>query len=103
MRGRRAYDATTLLLAAIQRAGVRDDGNAFTRAFGIDEEGTLRIDRAELREAVRQVSQDFHGITGSLACDEFGDCGHGAQNIYHHTDASVTDPAQVPLVYRFEP
>ena len=98
-----AYDATTLLLAAIQRAGVRDDGNAFTRAFGIDEEGTLRIDRADLREAVRQVSQDFHGITGSLACDEFGDCGHGAQNIYHHTDASVTDPAQVPLVYRFEP
>ncbi len=98
-----AYDATTLLLAAIQRAGRRDDGNVFTRAFGIDEEGTVHVNRADLRLAVRDVSQDFHGIIGNLACDEFGDCGHGAQNIFHHTDSSVTDPAKVPVVYRFEP
>ena len=34
-----AYDATTLLLAAIQRAAVRDDGNFLTRLLGIDDEG----------------------------------------------------------------
>lgn len=98
-----AYDATTLLLAAIQHAGIRDDGNVFTRAFGIDEEGTVHVSRADLRAAVRDVSRDFHGIIGSLACDEFGDCGHGAQNIYHHTDSDVTDPAKLAVVYRFEP
>ena len=98
-----AYDATTLLLAAIQRAVIRDDGNVFTRALGMAEEGTLRVHRAEVREAVREVSYDFHGITGNLACDEFGDCAHGAQNIYHHADSSVTDPAKVPIVYRYQP
>ena len=109
-----AYDATTLLLAAIQRAARRDDGNFFTRALGIDEEGTLRVSRADIREAIRQVSNDgtefddrqldgFHGLTGVLRCDDFGDCAQGLQNIYHHTDASVADPAKLPVVYRFEP
>ena len=98
-----AYDATTLLLAAIQRAGQRDDGNVFTRAIGIDKKGTLRIERSALRQAVRDVSSDFHGLTGRLACDEFGDCAQGVQNIYHHTDSAVTDIAELPVVYRFEP
>ncbi len=98
-----AYDATTLLLAAIQRAAVRDDGNFLTRAFGVDDEGRLRIDRATQRRDIRNVSVDFHGLTGPLSCDEFGDCGAGVQNIYHHTDVSVTDPAQLSVVYRFAP
>ena len=98
-----AYDVATLLLAAIQNAGTRDDGNPLTQALGIDEEGRLRINRSDLRRAVRQVSSDFHGITGKLACDEFGDCAQGIQNIYHHTDSSVTDAAQLRAVYRFVP
>ncbi len=98
-----AYDATTLLLAAIQRLAVRDDGNVLTRAIGVDEEGRLRIERSDLRQAIRDVSSDFQGITGRLSCDEFGDCAQGIQNIYHHTDTSVTDAAQLPVVYRFTP
>ncbi|MCY4581517.1 MAG: branched-chain amino acid ABC transporter substrate-binding protein [Chloroflexi bacterium] len=109
-----AYDAATLLLSAIRRAAVPDDGNFFTRLIGIDDEGTLRISRSELRQAVRDVSNDtalaygtgaggFPGLTGLLACDEFGDCAPGIQVIYHHTDASVSDPGELPVAYRFEP
>ena len=102
-----AYDAATLLLAAIERAAVPDDGNFFTRLIGVDDEGTLRIDRGTLRGAVLQVSrgegEGFSGLTGRLFCDDFGDCGAGGQAVYHHPDASVTDPEELPIVYRFEP
>ncbi len=98
-----AYDAATLLLAAIERAAVRDDGNFLTRAIGTAEEGRLRVGRAELREALQAVSADFQGITGRLSCDEFGDCAQGLQNVYHHTDSAMTDPARLPVVYRFAP
>ena len=98
-----AYDAATLLLAAIKRAAVRDDGNFLTRAIGTAEEGRLRVGRSELREAMRAVSADFQGVTGRLVCDEFGDCAQGLQNVYHHTDSGMTDPARLPVVYRFAP
>ena len=98
-----AYDATTLLLAAIEHAAVRDDGNFLTRALGRAEEGRLLITRSEIREAVRAVSEDFNGLTGRLRCDDFGDCAQGIQNIYHHNDLLVTDPTLLPVVYRFEP
>ena len=102
-----AYDAATLLLAAIERAAVPDDGTFFGRLFGVDARGTLRVDRSALRGAVFQVSRNegegFSGLTGVLACDDFGDCGPGVQVVYHHTDATVTDPGELPVVYRFEP
>ena len=102
-----AYDAATLLLAAIERAAVRDDGSFFGRLFGIDAKGTLRVDRSALRGAVLRVSRNegrgFAGLTGTLSCDDFGDCGPGIQTIYHHTDASVTDPGDLPTVYQFQP
>lgn len=109
-----AYDAATLLLSAIRRAAVPDDGNLFTRLIGVDDEGTLRISRSALRQAVQEVSNDtalaygtgaggFPGLTGLLSCDPFGDCGSGVQAIYHHPDPSVTDPEELPIAYRFEP
>ncbi len=102
-----AYDAATLLLAAIERAAVPDDGTFFGRLVGVDARGTLRVDRGALRGAVFQVSRNegegFAGLTGVLACDDFGDCGPGVQVVYHHTDATVTDPGELPVVYRFEP
>ena len=98
-----AYDAATLLLAAIERAAVRDDGNFFTRLVGLADEGTLRVDRMALRGAVRAVSDGFTGLTGVLSCDEFGDCAQGSQVIYHHADPDVTDPEDMAIAYRFEP
>lgn len=84
-----AYDATTLLLSAINSVAVVDGGK-------------LYIDRAALRKAVGATA-NFPGLIGELSCDEFGDCGTGRVNIYHHTDPSIIDPAQLPVVYRFSP
>lgn len=84
-----AYDATTVLLSAIESAAEVDGGS-------------MRVERAALREQLR-ATRDFEGLIGTLSCDDFGDCGTGRVNIYHHTDPGVTDTAKLPVVYRFSP
>lgn len=84
-----SYDATALLLSAINSVAVADGGK-------------LYIDRVALRAEVGATA-GFPGLIGELTCDGFGDCGTGRVNIYHHTDTSILDPAQLPVVYRFEP
>ena len=81
-----SYDATTLLLNAIEIVA----GEAG---------GKLYVDRAALRRELHATS-GFQALIGMLNCDEFGDCGTGRINIYHHTDLNITDPAQLPVVYR---
>ena len=82
-----AYDATTLLLSAIESVAVLEGGK-------------LYVDRTELRQEIGATA-GFQGLLGSLSCDDFGDCGTGHVNIYHHTDSVVTDPAQIPVVFHF--
>ncbi len=84
-----SYDATVLLLNAIEIVA----GEAG---------GKLYVDRAALRRQLHATS-GFQALIGTLSCDEFGDCGTGRINIYHHTDLNITDPAQLPVVYRFSP
>ena len=84
-----AYDATTLLLSAIESVAIQDGER-------------LIVDRNALRRELYATS-GFEGLVGTLSSDEFGDCGTGRINIYHHTDTSVTDPSQLPVVYRFVP
>ena len=84
-----AYDATTILLRAIEEVAVVY-------------EDTLVIDRAKLREALTGTSE-FGGIIGTISCDEFGDCGTGRIVISHHTDSSVADVTELPVVYRSAP
>jgi branched-chain amino acid transport system substrate-binding protein len=84
-----AYDAATILLRAIEEVAVAEGD-------------TLYIDRARLREALT-ATIGFNGIIGVISCDEFGDCGTGRVHISHHTDSSVTDAAELPVVYRFAP
>lgn len=56
-----AYDATMMLLNAIETVAQQDaDGN-------------LLIGRQALRDALYATS-GYEGITGTLTCDEFGDC-----------------------------
>ena len=55
------YDATTLLLDAIQAASWVEDG-------------TLMIDRQGIRDYLNGVS-DYQGVIGTINCDDFGDCG----------------------------
>ena len=84
-----AYDATTLLLRAVETVAVADGE-------------TLSIDRAKLRVALTNTS-GFQAIIGTVSCDEFGDCGSGRIQITHHTDPRITVVAQLPVVYRFVP
>ena len=84
-----AYDAATMLLRAIEEVAV-EDGD------------TLYIDRAKLREVLAGVT-GFRGIIGAISCDDFGDCSTGRVQIAHHTDSSVTDVAELPVVYSFAP
>ena len=84
-----SYDATTLLLSAIASIAIRDGES-------------LIVDRNALRRELFATS-GFQGLVGTLSSDAFGDCGTGRINIYHHTDPSITDPAQLPVVYRFVP
>ena len=82
------YDATTILLSAIEAVAVEDGDR-------------LHIDRAALREQVGATAMS--GLVGTLSCDRFGDCGTGRMNIYHHTDRSVTDVSKLPVVYAYSP
>ena len=84
-----AYNAATILLGAMHDVAV---------AYG----GTLFIDRANLRE-VLTATTDFSGIIGAISGDEFGDWGAGHVHISHHTNSSVTDVANLPVVYLFIP
>ena len=84
-----AYDATTLLLAAIE-------------SVAVVEGGTLRIDRAALRQKIGQTD-GFQGLTGVISCDDFGDCGTGLTDIFHHTDPDTIDPAGLPVIYQATP
>jgi branched-chain amino acid transport system substrate-binding protein len=68
------YDATMLLLSAIE-------------AVSTVEGDELRIPRQALRDHLYSV-EDFPGVTGSLSCDEFGDCGAQAIAIVLHEDPS---------------
>jgi branched-chain amino acid transport system substrate-binding protein len=56
------HDATNLLLDTIEAVAVQD------------EDGTLHIGRQALRDALH-ASVAYPGLTGSLRCDEYGDCG----------------------------
>jgi branched-chain amino acid transport system substrate-binding protein len=81
-----AYDATNLLLQAIEAVAA------------VDTDGTVHVPRQALRDYLYSVT-DFPGLTGNLACDGSadpsilspGDCATGgALGIYQITDAEVT-------------
>lgn len=84
-----AYDATTILLRAIEAVAVVV-GDA------------LYIDRAKLREALGGTS-GFSGIIGAISCDGYGDCGTGRVQISQHSDSTMTDVEGLPVVYRYAP
>jgi branched-chain amino acid transport system substrate-binding protein len=83
-----AYDSTILLLSAIDEVAV-DNGD-----------GTLTVGRQALRDAI--TAKTFNGLTGLVACDEFGDCGAQEIQIVSHPDSSVTDSTQEEVVYQFK-
>ena len=83
-----AYDATTMLLSAIDEVSV-------------DEGGTLLIDRAALRAAVDATM--FDGIIGPVSCDAYGDCGAGKITVVHHTDSGDIEAGKQNVIFSFSP
>ncbi|MDE0374636.1 MAG: branched-chain amino acid ABC transporter substrate-binding protein [bacterium] len=83
-----AYDATIMLLRAIDRVA-------------IDVEGTLYVDRQALREELHRTS--FDGITGSIKCDEYGDCGAQRIAVVEHTDPQDVEAGKDNVVFEYAP
>lgn len=55
-----AFDAANMIFACIEKVGV-------------DEDGALHIGRQAMRDCLSATS-GFVGITGTLTCDQYGDC-----------------------------
>ena len=85
-----AYDATTLLLEAIDAASY------------LDEDGALVIDRAGVREWLNGVT-DYEGMIGTLSCDEFGDCGSQKITVIGHADSGDTEASLANVIYEYSP
>ena len=82
-----AYDATTLLLEAIEAAS-QPDGE------------TLVIDLAGVREHLSSVS-GYNGIIGPITCDDYGDCGVRKLVIVEHLDSDAPAATRSNTVYNY--
>jgi branched-chain amino acid transport system substrate-binding protein len=60
---------------------VRLIADAISRVATVDGSGNLVIDREELIQAIR-ATQNFEGLTGTLSCNEIGECGAGGIQIF---------------------
>jgi branched-chain amino acid transport system substrate-binding protein len=68
-----AYDAAMMLFEAIEKSAIQED------------DGTLHIGRQALRDTLYAM-KGFNGVTGSLSCDEFGDCSLPVFNVLRLDD-----------------
>jgi len=71
-----AYDAAMIIFAAIEKVG----------KTGPD--GTLYIGRQKLRDAL-YATKNFKGMTGTLNCDQYGDCADPKIGVYVTTAENV--------------
>jgi branched-chain amino acid transport system substrate-binding protein len=78
-----AFDATNILLDAIEQV------------VQVGDDGTLLIGRQALRDAVGATT-DYPGITGTLTCDENGDCAYPRIAV-HEVQGTDDGPAFVPI------
>ena len=70
-----AFDATNMLLNAIETVAVKE------------EDGTLHIGRQALRDAL-YATNGYEGVSGSITCDEFGDCSGATLSVGQVVDAA---------------
>jgi branched-chain amino acid transport system substrate-binding protein len=72
-----SYDAAMILFEALEKVVKEQD------------DGTLIIDRQGLREAVGATS-GYQGLTGTLTCNEFGDCADPKVQVFQNTPGRKT-------------
>jgi branched-chain amino acid transport system substrate-binding protein len=88
-----AADAVNILFQAIESSVVQDP----------KADGTLHIGRQALREAISATS-GFQGLTGTLACDEYGDCSASRMQIVRLDDpAAGMEGLANNVVYTYTP
>ncbi len=86
-----AYDAAGLLMDAVERVAVQSP------------DGSLHIGRQALRDAL-YAARGYKGVTGNLACDEFGDCAVPVFNILRLDDpAAGLEGLQSNVVFTYAP
>ena len=71
-----AYDATMMVLNAIDKVAVKCP------------DGTMYIGRKALRDAL-YATKNMQGLTGTINCDEYGDCADPHIAIYQTTAENV--------------
>lgn len=84
-----AYNATQLLLAAIENVAVQDP------------DGTLHIGRQALRHNL-YATRNFNGIAGPITCDALGDCGGGIYDVMRFENDDLTaDDVRANIIYTY--
>jgi branched-chain amino acid transport system substrate-binding protein len=87
----RAYDAANLLLDGIEAAAVQE------------QDGTLHIKRQTLRETL-YATTNMEGVSGTLICDQFGDCNADSFAIFQLDDpAAGLEGFSSNVVYTYSP
>jgi len=85
------YDATMMLLHAIEAAAQQQD------------DGTLLVGRQAVRDYLLNL-RDFEGTTGTITCDEYGDCAPGSIDVMQVIDpAAGVEGLRNNVVYSFTP
>jgi branched-chain amino acid transport system substrate-binding protein len=85
------YDATNLFLNTIEATAMQDN------------DGTLHIGRQALRDAL-YATTGYQGLTGSLTCDEYGDCGVARFEVVRLDDpAAGLEGLATNVVYTYPP
>ena len=84
-----SYDATAMLLDAIDAASWIDGDN-------------LMVDRAGVREYLTGL-RNYEGIIGTINCDDFGDCGSQRITIIQHLDPADVEASKLNVVYAYTP
>lgn len=82
-----AFDATNILFQAIEAVAV------------VADDGSITIGRQALRDYITAL-EDYEGLTGTLACNEYGDCATGeALGVFQITQAELDGNWPAPLVW----
>jgi branched-chain amino acid transport system substrate-binding protein len=71
-----AYDAAMIIFAAIEKVAQKAP------------DGSLTIDRGKLRDAL-YATKGFKGLTGTINCDQYGDCADPKIGVYKTTEENV--------------
>lgn len=86
-----AYDAANILFKAIEETAV------------VEDDGTVHILRQALRDYLYNL-KDFQGLTGTLSCNEFGDCADPKITIVRLDDpAAGIEGLRKNVVFVYEP